>query len=185
MASQLLEPVLPQQLAEWRQVIDCKVELRDLSRLAEIVQADLAVLPAGDRPANWRRASVGIRLEFGFARFAESVPALDGELSVTLDAVCQRCLEACRVQVNTTLRYLLLPADAEAIECEDYEVWELTDKLVRPLDIVEEALVMAMPFPALHKSESKCGPLAQEFSTVATETAHPFAGLRAQLDESK
>ncbi len=185
MVSQLLEPVLPQQLAELQQVIDCKVELRDLSRLAEIVQADLAVLPAGDRPANWRQTPVGISLKFGFARFADSVPVLDGVLSVTLDAVCQRCLEACRVSVNTTLRYLLLPAGADAIECEDYEVWELPDRQVRPLDIVEEALVMAMPFPALHESESECGPLAQELSTAETETAHPFAGLRAQLDESK
>ena len=185
MASHLRDRALPQQLAESHQVIDCKVEIEDLGRLAEIVRSDLAALPAGKRPANWRHESVGVRLEFNVSRFGDAIPILDGEASTTLDAVCKRCLEACRLPLTATIRYMLLPADAAAIDYEDYEVWELAEKLLRPLDIVEEVLIMAMPFPALHESADECGPLANEFSPAATDTAHPFEGLRAQLDESK
>lgn len=181
----LQDSVLPRKLAERRQVIDCKAQIKDFGRLAEIIQSDLAVLPVGERPAKWQQATVIIRLGFDFGRLGKSVPLLDGEVSTTLDVVCQRCLEACSLPLKTTLRYLLMPLDAEAIVYEDYEIWELVEKTMRPIEIVEEALIMAMPSPALHRSTDDCGPLAQELSPAASKMALPFAGLKAQLDESK
>lgn len=181
----LQDSVLPRKLAERRQVIDCKVQIKNFGRLAEIIRSDLAVLPAGERPAKWPQATVTIRLGFDFGNLGKSVPLLDGEVSTTLEVVCQRCLEACSLPLKTTLRYLLMPLDADAIVYEDYEIWELVEKTVRPIEIVEEALIMAMPFPALHRSTDDCGPLAQELLPAATEMALPFAGLKAQLDESK
>ena len=185
MSRLLLHPVLPRKLAERRQVIDCKVQIKDFARLAEIIQSDLAGLPAGERAAKWQQTTVTIRLRFDFGDLGKSVPLLDGEVSTTLDTVCQRCLEACSLPLKTTLRYLLMPLDADAIEYKDYEIWELAEKTIRLIDIVEEALIMAMPLPVLHRSADECGPLAKELSPAATKMALPFAGLKAQLDESK
>ena len=60
-------------------------------------------------------------------------------------------------------------------------MWELEDSLVRPLDVVDEALVMALPFAAMHASEAECGPLAKRATGEASEGARPFANLKAQL----
>ena len=183
MSNQLLDHVLPHKLAERGQVIDCKVEIRDLGRLAGIVESDLAALPVGERPANWRRSPVSIRLSFGFAEASAAVPMVKGEVSTTMEAVCQRCLQACSLPLKATIEYLLVPYKDQAAKYNEYEIWELTEKTLLPMDIVEEVLLMAMPFPALHELTDQCGKLAQEFMPEPADTARPFAGLKAQLDE--
>ncbi len=181
----LLDSVFPSKLAERRQVIDCEVQIKNFARLTEIVQSDLAVLPAEKRPAKWQQIPVAVRLSFDFGTLGKSVPLLKGEVSTTLVGVCQRCLEACSLPLKTTLRYLLIPLGADAIEYEDYEIWELAEQTMRPIELLDEALIMAMPFSVFHRSIEECGPLVQEFSPVAGKMARPFAGLRAQLKDLK
>jgi len=183
MSSLLLDRALPSQLAEIEQVIDCKVKFQELCRVSEIVRSDLAALPAGKRSAKWREAPVRIRLSFGFAKNFEVVPVVEGEISTTLDAICQRCLTVCSLPLKARLRHALLPYKDKAEYFDEYEIWELNEKTVLPLEIVEEALLMAMPYPALHEFSEQCGPLAQEFSPDSGDTVQPFAGLREQLDE--
>ena len=183
MSSLLLDHALPSQLAKNEQVIDCKVKFQELCRVSEIVRSDLAVLPAGKRSAKWREAPVRIRLSFGFAKNFEAVPVVEGEISTTLDAVCQRCLTVCSLPLKASLRHALLPYKDKAEQFDEYEIWELDEKTVLPLDIVEEALLMAMPYPALQEGSEQWGPLAQEFSPDSGDTVRPFAGLKAQLDE--
>ena len=185
MVSQLLDRSLPQQLAERRQVIDCTVKFQDFQRLVEIVESDLAMLPVPDRPAKWREADVHISLSFGFTHAGDVIPVIDGEVSTALPAVCQRCLDPCSLQLTASMRYKLVAADSEQVGNDDYEIWELDDKTVRPLDFVEETLIMAMPYPALHESEDQCGPLAKQILPEPTKTVRPFADLKAQLDGSK
>jgi uncharacterized metal-binding protein YceD (DUF177 family) len=185
MSSHLLDRALPTQLAMSGQVIDCKVNFRDLGRITEVVESDLAALPAGDASTKWRDAPVNIRLAFSFVQLSEAVPAVTGEISTTLEAVCQRCLQACSLPLKASLRYVLVPYKDRANTLDEYETWELTEKTIRPLDIVEEALLMAMPFPALHELTEQCGSIAQEVLPESAETVRPFADLRAQLDEFK
>lgn len=185
MASQLLESILPHRLAKRRQVIDCQVQIQDFERLTEIVSGDLAVLPEAERPANWRQTAVNVRLSFDFSGSGRGVPIMVGEVSTTLNAVCQRCLESCSLPLKVAMRYLLVPADADSSAEEKEEIWELAEKTMRPIDVIEEALIMAMPTPALHKSGDECGTLVQEFSPTATDMSRPFAGLKAQLEETK
>ncbi len=185
MSSHLLDRALPTQLARSEQVIDCKVKFQDLGRITEVVESDLAALAAGEGSAKWRDAPVSIRLAFSFVQLSEAVPAVTGEVSTTLEAVCQRCLQTCSLPLKASLRYVLVPYKDRADTLDDYETWELTEKTVLPLEIVEEALLMAMPFPALHESTEQCGPIAQEFLPESAETVRPFADLKAQLDELK
>ena len=81
--------------SEWAtvgQVIEIAEKLEGFEQLASIVEADLAALEADRMPPNWRDSIVAGRLEFSFADAQARVPAVDCELSVTVDAVCQRCL---------------------------------------------------------------------------------------------
>ncbi len=188
MAHALRDRDTPRALAESRQSFDFKGDLSDFERLGDIVRADLQTLTPSERPPGWRQSPVSVRLSFGFADLRETVPALTGSASARLTAVCQRCLEPFELPVEVDLRYVLPAAGEQSDGLEGYEAWEMTGELLRPLDLVEEALIMALPLSAAHPSPELCGPLAGRLEaspTGAGETVRPFAGLKAQMKEIK
>ncbi len=171
--------------SEWAtvgQVIEIAEKLEGFEQLASIVEADLAALEADRMPPNWRDSIVAGRLEFGFVDAQGKVPAVDCELAVTVDAVCQRCLEAFRLALETETKLLLLELDEAADGYDEYEVWELEETTLRPKDIVEELLIMAMPFAAMHVDTAECKALSAE-ADGKEEMTRPFAALRAQMTQ--
>ena len=184
MANPLTDRARPSQLAESGQVIETKGKLSDLLRLREAVEADLAKLPPAIRPKKWRHAPIDIRLAFGWADARQQVAALEGQISARIDAVCQRCLEPFELSLNAQLKFLLPTPDGEATALEEYEIWETAEDTVRPLDIVDEALIMAMPYSPTHDDIAKCGPLAENLQPEETKTVRPFAGLKSQMRDT-
>jgi uncharacterized protein len=171
-------------LAERRQVIEFYEKLSGFQRLAGIVEADLAALEPGKCPPGWRDSPVRGRLEFGFLDAREQLVVLEGEVSATIDAVCQRCLEPFSLELASKLRLLPMVAQESALADEALEVWELDDETICPADVVEEALIMAMPFAAVHEDPAACRKFDAS-SGAETETTRPFAGLKSQLDENR
>jgi uncharacterized metal-binding protein YceD (DUF177 family) len=58
----------------------------------------------------------------------------------------------------------------------------MQERLLRPQDIVEELLVMAMPFAAKHTSRSACKALTSPSAAPGEEDmTTPFAALRRQM----
>ena len=171
------------------QVFEIASKVGDFSELARIVKADLDSLDADRIPRGWRDEPLTGRLAFGFADAQGRVPTIDGELAVTLDAVCQRCLTAFRMPLSVTMQLLPVVANGSEIGKADsgndeYEVWELDDEMVCPADIVEEALIMAMPFAAMHAEAGECENF-EPAADGAEQTTRPFAGLKAQLEEKR
>lgn len=184
MANPLLDRVLPEDLAERGQAFELQGKIEDFRRLIEIVEADLKSVAVQIRPREWRAAPVNIRLGFGWADARREIPALEGEISTDIVAVCQRCLEPFELPLRTTLKMLLLKtADATALQ-DEFEIWEVEGDEIRPLDIVEEALIMALPLSAVHPSRDLCGPLAENVTDENKETVRPFADLRSQMNKS-
>ena len=64
---------------------------------------------------------------------------------------------------------------------EGYETWELVEDRVQPAEIVEEALIMAMPLSAKHTDRDGCVSVGSE-PAPAGETVRPFTALRAQME---
>ncbi|MCH8302873.1 MAG: hypothetical protein IH912_08980, partial [Proteobacteria bacterium] len=93
MANPLLDRALPEELAERGQVFELQGKIEDFRRLIEIVEADLRSVATEIHPREWRAAPVNIRLGFGWADARREIPALEGEISTDIVAVCQRCLE--------------------------------------------------------------------------------------------
>ena len=187
MGDPMLESVPPAELAKRGQVIEIQWSIEDFKRLTEIVVADLRALPEGGWPEDWRQTPVDIKLQFGWVDARLGIPALHGSVSTTVAAVCQRCLEPLEIALEAKLKLLLPPAEARVAACEDYEVWEFDADNVRPLDIVEEALVMAMPFAALHNPSDDCGRMRGNGQTEGVESVRPFSDLKslmAETDES-
>jgi len=184
MAHALHDRNTPKALAQSRQVIDFNGSLKDFTRFRQIVEDDLAALDESDRPRNWRAMPLEARLEFGFADLAETLPAVSGRVVARAVAVCQRCLEVTELELESEFRYLLVHGKHSGVE--DYDVWELDEPSLRPSELVEEVLIMALPLTAAHARPDECGPLARHLDGVpekASESVRPFADLRALMNE--
>ncbi len=171
--------------ADWAtvgQVIEIAEKLSGFERLASIVEADLAALESDMIPAHWRDSDVIGTLEFGFADDQRRLPMVRCEATVTTDAVCQRCLEAFRLPLAVEASLLLLELDQTAEGYDELEVWELEEQELRPQDIVEELLIMALPFSAKHTDSASCKALYSGPRERAEKTK-PFAALRAQMTQ--
>jgi len=170
-------------LAARGQVIEIADKIGSFDRLARIVEADLSALDPDKIPRGWRDAEVVGRLRFGFADAQQRVVVLEGSIEVTVDAVCQRCLEPLRLPLYAELRLLPTIPGQHVAAGAGFDVWELEDDSVRPADIVEEVLIMAMPLSATHDAADDCTGvtgLAQD----ETRTTRPFATLKARLDDN-
>ncbi|MBT8092024.1 MAG: DUF177 domain-containing protein [Gammaproteobacteria bacterium] len=171
--------------AEWaaaRQVIEIEEKLSDFGQLAAIVEADLAALESGRAPSGWRDAAVTGRVNFDFADARGTLPVVDCRVAVEVDAVCQRCLLPFKLPLLAEARLLLLGIEQTVDGYDDYEVWELQDSTVRPQDIVEELLIMAMPFAAMHSDSAACRVLTPT-EGHSEEMTRPFAALREQMTQ--
>jgi uncharacterized metal-binding protein YceD (DUF177 family) len=172
--------------AEWAavaQVIDFNDKIGDFEQLSAIVEADLAALDAAKIPTDWRETLVSGRLSFGFADAQQMLPVASCRAAVTVDLVCQRCLETFELPLEVEGKLLLLEFDQEVEGYDEYEVWELEELLLRPLDIVEELLIMALPFTAMHTESAACRALPAAAQEAAEEMTTPFAALREQMEE--
>jgi uncharacterized protein len=171
-------------LADLRQVIETKEELDSFEQLAGIVTADLASLEAAKRPQNWRQLPVDIRLSFGWADVRRQFPALEGHVSATIVAICQRCLEPFELALDVRLKLRFVQTDAVAAQQEGFDDWELDEEMLRPLDIVEEALIMALPLAAMHEVSERCGALQERAAPGDAEKLRPFAELRSKMNDT-
>jgi len=173
----------PCDLAERQQVIEVSEEIGVFTRLAEVIDGDLSALASGRIPANWRESPVTGELAFGFAGAQDDTPVLEISLTTMVPAVCQRCMQPFELPLATTLQLLLSCPSDKVTEYDDYEVWELADEACSPIDIVEEALMMAMPLSAMHEHSDDC--VEFDSTDVGTDRTTPFASLRAQMDDGK
>ncbi len=177
MGNALSDRRMPLELAASRQVIEIADKVSSFGRLVSLVDADLAALDDGAAPANWRDAPVTGRLEFGFADDRDSLPVLTGEVRTTVCAVCQRCLEPMQLVLDARLDYLLAEGEFEGLE-----VWELEEATLRPLDLVDEALVISVPMIVMHEDEDGCSAMTAE-AEDAEDKIRPFAALREQMEQ--
>ena len=76
---------------------------------------------------------------------------------------------------------LLLGLEQDADGFDELEVWELNETLLQPQDIVEELLIMALPFSAMHVDSTSCKALSPQAEESAEEMRTPFAALRDQM----
>lgn len=183
MANPLLDRATPAELADRRQVIETVENIGVFPDLAGILQEELSTLPAGKAPRDWRQLPVAIRLGFDWLDARRQFAALQGSVSATVAVVCQRCLEPFEMPLRVELKLRLTQAGDAAGEQQDCEDWELAGPTLRPLDVVEEALIMALPLAALHEGPDRCVALPGPLPADDAGMLRPFADLRAKMDE--
>lgn len=179
MSDPLRDRRLLTELAAKQQVIEISEKIGSFNSLVRVVEQDLAALDATEVSADWRDLPLTGRLEFGFNAAQDGVPTLLAALSATVAAVCQRCLEPFELQLEAMLRLQFCKPGDEVDAGDEYELWELAGDSLSPIEIVEEALLMAMPLAAMHPTE--CVDI--EAPAGGEEMTTPFASLRRQMDQ--
>jgi uncharacterized metal-binding protein YceD (DUF177 family) len=183
MAKLLTALEAPARLASRGQVIEISDEISAFSKLSEALERGLAQLDAVERPAEWPANRVS-----GEARFAFSDPESRDVIAAiractTVPQVCQRCLGAFELAITVDAK-LLLASGEDLPERDGYETWEVEDERLKPIDLVDELLVMALPFAAMHEKDASCVAAGDE-AAGEDDTTRPFADLRAQLEALK
>jgi uncharacterized metal-binding protein YceD (DUF177 family) len=176
------------ELAAVGQVIEFAEKISTFEGLSAILEADLAALDPEKIPSAWRENFVSGALQFGFADAAGRVPKLTGSASANVATVCQRCLKPFELALSVEPELLLLDSEDVAEGFEDIEVWELDEREVRPQDVVEELLIMAMPFSAMHENTTECNALVSADSSAdegVEKLVNPFANLRSQMKQNE
>ena len=171
----------PREWAERQQVVEISEKIGCFPRLVEVVGDDLSALESGKIPADWDNSVVTGHLQFGFVDGADGLVSLQISLKAMVPAVCQRCLQAFDLPLSTTLAVLLRGPHDGPVEMQDFETWDLEEDSVSPVDIVDEALLMAMPLSAMHEEAGDCVAVATD--DIGEEMTTPFASLRAQMDK--
>ena len=172
--------------AEWasvRQVIEIAEKIDSFKGLTKVVEADLAALDTDKLPSDWRDSVVSGELQFDFLDTEQRVPAVTGSATAEVSAVCQRCLEPFRLTLVVDARLLLLEQQETVDGYEEFEVWELEENELRPQDLLEELLIMALPFSAMHDNMAACKAFSTE-DDGAEELTRPFAALRSRMERN-
>jgi uncharacterized protein len=181
MGNPLQDRRTPLELAASRQVIEFKDNLSDFARLEGIIENDLGALDPDKLPLGWRETEISGRLSFGFADARNGLPMAEVEVNGAIDAVCQRCLEPLKLPLSVEMKLLFAGGESTAADDDEFEVWELEEETLRPLDLVEEALIMAMPLAAMHDEIDGCHGSGFE-DAGSGDKIRPFAALKAQMD---
>ena len=177
-------------LLDWvaeSQVIDISEELGEFERLAAAAKSDLAALGDEESRQDLREYRVSGWLQFGLTSDHAGRPCVKGQVEAAVPAVCQRCLQTFPLSLDVELRFELIAPQADgrnsaAADGDDvFEPWELDESTVRPVDIVDEALVMALPLVAKHDDRAGC--VEFDDGRDREKKTLPFVSLRAQMDE--
>ncbi|MEM1173423.1 MAG: hypothetical protein AAGI27_01315 [Pseudomonadota bacterium] len=181
MGNPLLDRRTPTEWLAKMQVIEFSEKISFFERLHSALDGELSALDTADYPADWADAVVSGHLEFSRSASGDAGVTLD--IAATTDAtmVCQRSLAAFTKTLNTALRVELLGPGEEAAP--EREAWELEEITFRPVDIVDEALVMDMPLSPMQEISECSADEAEQRPEQREDTVKPFADLRAQMDK--
>ncbi|MCC5867586.1 MAG: DUF177 domain-containing protein [Gammaproteobacteria bacterium] len=119
-----------------------------------------AMLESGD-------GEVSARLTF--SRGEEGVVQVAGECHAALALVCQRCLGGFTQHVDADFSMLLVDGEALIDRLDGDEEMEVVSDRIRPLDLIEDELIMALPLVPVHPDIADCDEPARRVLTPAPE----------------
>jgi len=141
-------------LADREAVLSGEIELRQLTRLREIVHS----------------APGSIRTNLKFHRQANSFVTVDLTFETALELICQRCLEPLVQDVSEQVSLMLLePGSMSREVAKEDEAVVLTDGKLNPAALLEDELILSLPIVPRHTEIDECGNIAQALQAVASE----------------
>lgn len=159
-------------LADEGAEVSVEVPVARLARLA----AELAA------PSGLARGSVRFSRDRGF-------PVADVQVDADVTVICQRCLQPMQTHLDTGSRVFLPHSEAAAAKVpEEAELMLAPEGRLRLGELLEEDLLLALPFAPLHDEESRCAQRAEAApaeAESAEDVQRPFAALGDLMGRAK
>jgi len=163
-----MSSTLPDLLDAWRaadsrSVLTGRLPLSSLPRLRPLLLDS-----AGD---------VAFRL--AFSRDEEQRAVLYGEVTASLSLRCQRCLEALDYRVDGKMALALVTGlDEGRLLPEKYDPLLVSERLIRPRDLIEDELLLGLPQIPMHDPDA-CGTDIRQMAEDQDQARkpNPFAVL--------
>lgn len=112
-----------------------------------------------------------------------------GHVTAELQLCCQRCMQPMSLLVDVGFALSLVEGlrEAETLP-EEYEPLLLEERLLRPMDLVEDELILAIP-PVPRHEAAECGVDLKAYRETAqtvepTQRENPFAALKQLKGDS-
>lgn len=103
---------------------------------------------------------------------ADGILELRLECSAQVQLTCQRCLEPMSYRLEASVRYEVVEEGPEEGNDGGHGVPErlaLNGRRVNPLQLIEEELIVALPFSPRHERKAKCGNLARRIDELSID----------------
>jgi uncharacterized protein len=112
----------------------------------------------------------------------------DVQVAATVQVRCQRCLQPMMLPVESRSQVALVASEADAAGVQpELETALAPEGRIRPADLLEEELLLALPAAPRHPGQCPQGAGAQQTENFEEPVQRPFADLRELLkpDRSK
>jgi len=169
----------PRKAAAQESVFEGTLSLSRLPRLSALLLRDESgkTQDAGDPKQECAR----FRLVFGRDQDGRSV--VEGKVAAALPLRCQRCNEEYQLHVDAPIRLALVAGIDEANALpEHYDPLLLDDRLMRPSELIEDELILAVP-PVPRHPDSQCAPPSVPCASAGDDAGHGAAPEKAVPDE--
>ncbi|MGK0270885.1 MAG: hypothetical protein ACI88H_001536 [Cocleimonas sp.] len=161
----------PFKLVEQGRLFAGRIPQQDFSRLQELLFSD------NENKNNL----IAVNLEF--TRTDTRLPVIKGHIKAELQMVCNRCLEATDLSIDSTLEVVLVGSDAQAERLQEgFDIWLVEDQTLFLRDFIEDEILLAMPIVISHED---CVParelieaLPGDESIEEQKKENPFAALK-------
>ncbi len=163
----------PFKLVEQGRQFEGRMPLSDFPRLKDL-------LYAGESAENDKLVVVDLE----FTRNETGLAVIKGQIAAEMQMICNRCLDATALKVETQAEVVLVGSDAQAERLQDsFDIWLVEDQTLVLKDFIEDELLLAMPLVIVH---DECEPARkliealpdEEFSEEQEEKDNPFAALK-------
>ncbi len=132
-----------------------------------------------------RRALAGaegsVASELTFARDFDDRITVTGHARAIVSVICQRCLEPMQLVLDAPIELTVL-TDGEDAKDGDMEVTVSSDGILSPLSLVEDELVLALPFAPKHGGSEVCDTPA-DTGPLESKRPNPFTVLKSLKTE--
>lgn len=156
-----LQFIEPLQLAERREELAGSVQVSSMQRLSQVVHSD--------------SGKVDFHLQFG--KDEQGINFIEGEFSVNLEILCQRCMEPMSLPINHSVKVAVVFDQTESENIPDhYEPLLLNDKHLALETLLEEEILLALPISPLHDPDMCSAGKVIEHHRPVKES--PFAILK-------
>ncbi|MEH6456257.1 MAG: YceD family protein [Cocleimonas sp.] len=124
-----------------------------------------------------------VEVNLEFTRTDTRLPVIKGHIKAELQMVCNRCLEATDLSIDTAIEVVLVSTDAQAERLQEgFDIWMVEDQTLFLRDFIEDEILLAMPIVISHDDCEPARELIESLpgdeDTEEQEKENPFAALK-------